>query len=59
MEKVRAAKGLPKSVKPGVAVSNEQTRAVRSKDAWERVKTTRGSARDDASAEWLAANGYL
>lgn len=59
MEKVRAAKGLPKSVKPGVAVSNDQTRAARSKDAWERVKTSSGSERDAAFADYLASQGII
>jgi hypothetical protein len=59
MEKVRAAKGLPKSVKPGVAVSNEQTRAVRSNDAWERTKNSSGQARNDAFADFLQTQGIL
>lgn len=60
MEKVRAAKGLPKSVKPGVKMSGDQTRAARSKAAWERTKTASNPAeRADAFAEYLQSTGQL
>ena len=59
MEKVRAAKGLPRTVKPGVAVSNEQTRAVRKDAAFERAKNSGGQARVEAFDEYLKSAGII
>lgn len=60
MEKVRAAKGLPRVAKPGVAVSAEQTRQARSDAAWARAKAGRNLAeKADGFAEWASNNGIL
>jgi hypothetical protein len=59
MEKVRAAKGLPRAVKPGVAVSSDQTRTVRKDAAFERAKNSNGQARVEAFDEYLRSAGII
>lgn len=55
MAKVRAAKGLPKTATPGVSQGSEQLRANRATAAFERAKTSGGSARVEAFDEYLKA----
>lgn len=55
MEKVRAAKGLPKVATPGVPQGAEQTRLARKDAAFERAKTSGGQARVEAFDEYLKA----
>jgi hypothetical protein len=55
MEKVRAAKGLPRVATPGVPQGAEQTRLARKDAAFERAKTSGGQARVEAFDEYLKA----
>jgi hypothetical protein len=60
MEKVRAAKGLPKVATPGVAVNAEQTRLTRATAAFDRAKTGRNLAeKADGFGEWAKLNGLI
>jgi len=60
MEKVRAAKGLPRVVKPGVAQGSDQARSNRSDAAFERAKAGRNIAeKADGFAEWAKINGLV
>jgi hypothetical protein len=59
MEKVRAAKGLPKVATPGVPQGAEQTRKARAQAAWEATKSSKGRARDEAFAAYLQSTGQL
>lgn len=59
MEKVRAAKGLPRVATPGVAQGTDQVRANRAQAAWEATKNSKGRARDDAFAAYLKTQGVL
>jgi hypothetical protein len=59
MEKVRAAKGLPKVAKPGVAQGGDQLRANRAAAAFERAKTSGGQARVEAFDEYLKSAGIV
>lgn len=60
MEKVRAAKTLPKVVKPGVAPTRGEVSANRSQRAWEGVKTARSKeAQADAFATFLETSGHM
>lgn len=51
METVRAAKGTPKMVRPGVRPSKQQMNAANSQKAWERVKSNPKDG--NAIADWL------
>jgi len=57
MEKVRAAKGLPKVAKPGVAQGADQLRARNAQAAWEATKNSRGQRRSEAFADYLQSQG--
>jgi uncharacterized protein YbbK (DUF523 family) len=60
MEKVRAAKGLPKVAKPGMAVPADRARQNRANAAWERTKSaTNIGDRSDAFADYLKSTGQL
>jgi hypothetical protein len=60
MEKVRAAKGLPRVATPGVPQGNEQLRANRANAAWESAKTAKSrNAKDEALAQWMTDTGWL
>lgn len=60
MAKVRAAKGLPKVAKPGVAVAADQTRQNRAAAAFDRAKAGRNLAeKADGFAEWAKLNGLV
>lgn len=60
MEKVRAAKTLPKVVKPGVAPTRGELSQQRSQAAWQRVKTAKSkAAQSDAFADWLESSGHI
>jgi hypothetical protein len=60
MEKVRAARGLPKVATPGVAVNAEQTRRTRAQAAFETAKTSRHTQeKGDAFYEFLKNTGHL
>lgn len=56
MEAVRAAKGLPKVVKPGAKPSRAQASAGARDAAWQRVKTTKDP---NAMADWLEKSGFM
>ncbi|ANI79015.1 hypothetical protein [Sphingobium sp. EP60837] len=51
METVRAAKGLPKMVRPGTKPSKQQLNAANSQKAWDRVKSNPKDG--TAIADWL------
>lgn len=55
MERVRAAKGLPKVTRPGAASTNAQATAARQQSAWNQVQ--RNTRDYDAFADVLEASG--
>ena len=60
MEKVRAAKTLPKVVKPGVAPTRGEVNSNRAQRAWEGVKTAKSKeAQASAFADFLETSGHL
>ncbi len=60
MEKVRAAKTLPKVVRPGVAPTRGEVNSNRAQRAWEGVKNARSKeAQADAFADFLETSGQL
>lgn len=60
MEKVRAAKTLPKAVRPGVAPTRGEINTTRSQNAWQNVKGARSKeAQADAFATYLETSGLL
>jgi hypothetical protein len=60
MEKVRAAKTLPKVAKPGVTIQGEQVRAARAAAAFDRAKAGRNTAeKADAFADYLTNSGII
>ena len=60
MEKVRAAKGLPKVAKPGVPQGADQLRANRAQAAWEKTKAaTNIGERADHFADYLKSTGQI
>jgi len=60
MEKVRAAKGLPKVAKPGVSQGSDQIRANRANAAFETAKTSKNAqARGAAFLDYLQNTGQI
>ena len=60
MEKVRAAKTLPKAVRPGVAPTRGEINTNRSQAAWQNVKAAKSKdAQANAFADYLESSGIL
>jgi hypothetical protein len=60
MDKVRAAKTLPKVVRPGVAPTRSEVTSARSQQSWQNVKQAKSKeAQASAFADYLETSGHL
>jgi hypothetical protein len=60
MDKVRAAKTLPKVVRPGVAPTRGEVTSARSQQSWQNVKQAKSKeAQASAFADYLETSGHL